>query len=170
MKRYYKGGLPFTGGSIELDGRRIFNPTEEQMLAAGYELREQEPYVPSLDEVKARKLAEIDAYNVSPAVDNFKLNGMDAWLTVEERLNYDRSIRAYEQMGIDNAQFFINGMALEVPVEKAKMLLAQIQIYADNAYMATMRHKFAVMALDSIEDVENYDFTSGYPEQLELTI
>lgn len=170
MKRYYKDDILFTGSSIELDGRRIFNPTDEQMLAAGYELRESEPYVPTLDDVKAQKLAEIDAYNVSPAVDNFKLNGMDAWLSVEERLNYDRSIRAYEQLGIDKAQFFINGMALEVPVEKAKMLLAKIQIYADEAYMATMRHKVAVMGLDSIEAVESYDFTSGYPNQLELTV
>lgn len=170
MKRYYKDGLPFTGGSIIMDGYRIFNPTEEQMLAAGYELREREPYVQTLEDVRARKLAEIDEYDRSAAVDNFKLNGMDCWLTVEERLNYDRSIRAYEQEGIEKAQFFINGMALEVPVEKAKSLLAKIQIYADEAYIATMRHKFAVMALESIEDVEAYDFTSGYPEQLEFEI
>lgn len=170
MKRYYKDGLPFTGGSIELDGRRIFNPTEEQMLAAGYELREQEAYVPSLEDVKARKLAEIDAYNVSKEVDNFVLNGMDAWLEVEERLNYDRSIRAYEQLGVDTASFFINGKAFEVPVEKAKLMLAQIQIYADKAYIATMNHKVAVLAMESIEDVKSYDITSGYPEQLHFEI
>lgn len=170
MKRYYKDNTPFTGGSIELDGRRIFNPSDEQLLAAGYELRELEPYVPTLEDVKARKLAEIDAYNVSPAVDNFKLNGMDAWLLVEERLNYDRSLRACEQLGIDKAQFFINGITFEVPVEKGKMLLAKLQIYADEAYMATMRHKVAVMGLESIEAVEAYDFKVGYPEQLELTL
>lgn len=168
--RYYKDEMPFIGGSIELDGMRIFNPTAEQLEAAGYEAREEEPYVPTLNELKARKLAEIDAYNVSPAVDNFKLNGMDAWLSVEERLNYDRSIRAYEQLGIDKAQFYINGKGFEVPVEKAKLMLAQIQIYADKAYIVTMQHRKAVEALESAEAVENYDFTTGYPEQLEFEI
>lgn len=170
MKRYFKDNIPFTGNSIELNGFRIFNPTEAQLIEAGYEAREVEEYVPTLADAKARKLSEIDAFDRSVAVNNFKLNGMDVWLSVEERLNYDRSIRAYEQMGKDKAQFFINDLVLEVNVEKAKMMLAQIQIYADSAYIATMKHKVAVMGLESIEAIEAYDYTQGYPEQLSFEL
>ncbi len=52
----------------------------------------------------------------------------------------------------------------------AKMALAQIQLYADRCYIVTETHKAEVNALDSIEAIDNYDITSGYPEKLNFTI
>lgn len=34
---WVKDGIPFSGGSLVYNGRRIFNPTDEQMREAGYE-------------------------------------------------------------------------------------------------------------------------------------
>jgi len=50
------------------------------------------------------------------------------------------------------------------------MALAQIQIYADRCYIVTETHKAEVNALEAIDDVDNYDITSGYPEKLTFTI
>ena len=49
-------------------------------------------------------------------------------------------------------------------------MLAQIQLYADQCYMVTKQHKAAVEALDTIEGVDNFDITSGYPEKLQLSL
>lgn len=124
----------------------------------------------TLEDVKRAKIEALERYDKSSAVNNFKLNGMDAWLEVEERLNYDRSIRAYKTLNIEQAKFVINGVALEIPVATAETLLSQIQVYADNAYLVTMQHKQSINALETIEAVNEYDFTTGYPEQLNFNL
>lgn len=50
------------------------------------------------------------------------------------------------------------------------MALAQIQLYADRCYIVTETHKSNVNALKTIEEVDNYDITSGYPEKLNFNI
>ena len=37
------------------------------------------------------------------------------------------------------------------------------------ALNVTEAHKAAVMAMDSVEDIENYDITQGYPQKLNLS-
>lgn len=170
MKKYIKDGVILTSNHIILNNRIIFNPTEEQLIEAGYEVYEPEVYKPTLSDVRERKLMEIEAYNKSPEVDSFKLNGEDTWLTVEERLNYDRSLRAYEELNMDKANFFINGKEFKVSVSDAKKMLSAIQLYADMAYIITMKHKQAIQELDSIEAIETYDYKAGYPDKLEFEI
>ena len=50
------------------------------------------------------------------------------------------------------------------------MALAKIQIYANQCYGVTEKHKAAVNALETVEEVEAYDFTAGYPERLTFEI
>ena len=57
---------------------------------------------------------------------------------------------------------------MKLPVEQARRVLAMVQRYADACYLVTERHKKAVRALQSIEEVEAYDYTTGYPEKLVL--
>ena len=40
--------------------------------------------------------------------------------------------------------------------------------YADACYMVTQGHRKAIEALTTVEDVEGYDYTQGYPEKLAL--
>ena len=53
-------------------------------------------------------------------------------------------------------------------IMEAKVILAKIQRYADACYMVTQGHHKAIEALTTVEDVEGYDFTQGYPEKLTL--
>ena len=57
-------------------------------------------------------------------------------------------------------------MPITLSVATAKLMLAQIQLYADQCFIVTKQHKAAVEALDSIEAVDNYDVTAGYPTKL----
>ena len=45
-------------------------------------------------------------------------------------------------------------------------MLAALELYALASYNATQEHIAAVKALATKEEVEAYDYTSGYPDKL----
>ena len=61
-------------------------------------------------------------------------------------------------------------MPLQISTVMAEQMLAQIQLYADSCYIVTMQHKSAVEALDTIEEVDNYDYRDGYPSRLNFNL
>lgn len=170
MSKYWtdENGRRWLGGSIEADGRRIFNPTDEQLVAAGYTEHEVQPYVPTLADVMARKLAEIDAYNTSEAVDSFILNGASVWLDYDMRNRTRTKIKSAELAGKERVTLWFGTIRFELPCALATQLIWMVEDYASECYDVTAAHKAAVEALDSIEAVEAYDYTQGYPEKLTI--
>jgi hypothetical protein len=51
-------------------------------------------------------------------------------------------------------------------VETGIMMLLAIELYASACYDNTQAHISTVMNLENIEEVNSYDYTSGYPEKL----
>ena len=49
-------------------------------------------------------------------------------------------------------------------------MLAAIQLYADQCFIKTKQHEAAIKALATIEDINNYDYTVGYPTKLNFTL
>lgn len=121
-----------------------------------------------IDMAKAAKIAEIAAYSDSEAVNALSFHGIKTWLTPVERANYDTSLTAAELLGEASITFLVNSYELELPVEQARRVLAMVQRYADSCYIVTERHKIAVKALQTVEEVGVYDYTTGYPEKLAL--
>lgn len=58
---------------------------------------------------------------------------------------------------------------LMLTCDKAISLLSAIEMYAVQCFDTTAKHKVAVSELTTIEEVEKYDITAGYPERLEIT-
>lgn len=162
---FKKGEEVYNGRYIETDGYLIVNPTEEMLLAAGY-LPVEETAEERLANAKRVKVAEIEAYSNSDAVNEFTFKGIKAWLTPDIRASYSTSLRAAEFMNKENLSFAIGGQVVNTSAYNARLLLAQVQLYADDTYMVTQLHKTAVMALNSIEDVLKYDYRQGYPAKL----
>jgi hypothetical protein len=65
---------------------------------------------------------------------------------------------------------YLNGIALTIGIEQAQQMLAALELYALDCYRKTEEHKATINALSVIEDVEKYDVTLGYPEQLRLEV
>ena len=123
----------------------------------------------TLEQAKAEMIQRIDDYDNSPSVNGFTVNGtIEGWFTAEERSNYKSSIDAAKLLGIEKLTFFIGDMLMEIAPADAEMMLAQIQLYADQCYIVTKGHKLSVEELDTIEEVDAFPFMSGYPQKLDF--
>lgn len=121
-----------------------------------------------IEMAKAAKIAEIAAYSDSEAVNSLTFNGIKTWLTRTVRDGYDTSITAAKNLGEPNVTFMVGDNEMQLPVDQARRVLDLVQRYADACYLVTERHKIAVKALQTVEEVEKYDYTVGYPEKLAL--
>ena len=128
-------------------------------------------YERTIEEAKQEKLSDIDSYDNSENVNSFTINNsVNAWLIVQERTNYKTSIDSAKLLGVESLSFYINDIIFTVSTDKAEKMLAAIQLYADACSIVTKQHKLAVSKLNTIEEVDNYDYTIGYPEKLNFDI
>lgn len=166
MKQWKKEGQAYQGEPMEIDGKRVYNPTDEMLMRAGYVCVED--VEEELQRAKEVKIAEIAAYSDSDAVNSLTFNGIKTWLTPNVRANYLVSLDAAELLGETDITFVVEGVQASLPIKQVRLLLAKIQRYADACYIVTEGHKRAVKALQTVEEVESYDYTRGYPEKLAL--
>lgn len=170
-KRWIKNGA-FASDTIELDGCVVCNPTEDMLIKAGYE-EYYEP-VPSeaekLEQAKADKIAEIAAYDTSSSVNGFMLNGMLVWLDKATRVGLMNSTTIAKAAGQETTTLWLGGVKLVVDCGKAIQLLSALEMYALECFNVTASHKATVGELKSIEEVEAYDYKTGYPKMLEMSV
>ena len=161
----------YNGRSIVYDGQLIINPTVEQLLAAGYhEVVPPEPTAEQLlADARQDKLLEIDAYDQSSNVNLFYLADQPMWLDAQTRQTLRISIESYQAIGYENVSKWFGGQQFTFPVTAWLMMLNALEVYAAEALNVTESHKAAVNALTTIEAIEAYDITTGYPEPLNLT-
>jgi len=163
-------GTPVEGGLIECYECMTDGDPDIAELTA--ELQTWKAYVAEreLAVVKMSKMAELEAYDASDAVNSFRVNvgneAIDTWITPEQRSDYKNSIDAAELLGMTEVHPVLNGVPVTLDIQTAKTALARIQIYANQCYGVTEQHKAAINALNTIEAVEGYDHTTGYPPQL----
>ena len=125
----------------------------------------------TLDEAKTQMLRQIERYDRSSEVNNFKVNDViDCWFTPAERANYKNSIDAAKLLDVSELSMYIGNLPIQISTIQAEKMLAAIQLYADACYNVTKSHKIAVENLETIEEVDNYDYTVGYPEQLNFEV
>lgn len=132
----------------------------------------------TIEEAKEILLAEIDAYDKSSAVNGFYLNGMlipwskddSSSPNVDKRMGLRQNIADKVALGEENISIWMKGMSFTMPCAQAEMLMRSIENYAYECFNVTAAHKVAVSELTSIEEVEKYDITAGYPAQLKMEV
>ena len=124
----------------------------------------------TLEKAKKEKLEAILAYDTSSDVNGFMLNGNKVWLDKGTRLGLMNSIQITRDMGQDTSTLWFDGYKLEVRCDMAIMLLSSLEMYALECFNVTAAHKKAVSELTTIEEVEAYDYKTGYPKQLDINL
>ena len=124
----------------------------------------------TLEEAKEMLLEEIDAYDKSSAVNGFALNGAVVWLDKATRVGLMNSTSITKAMGQPTTTLWLGESKMEVPCDTAIQLLSALEMYALECFNVTAAHKVAVSELATIEEVEKYDITAGYPAQLRMEV
>lgn len=132
----------------------LFVPTEEELIA----------------EAKERKLAEIEAYDKSPEVNSFTIGEQEMWLTVEERQQLTTQLQIHQSVGREAMTKWFNGQEFTFQLSQWQQMLIALEIYAGDALNVTESHKAAVNALNSVDSINSYDYTTNYPDKLIFVI
>lgn len=122
--------------------------------------------VERFNNAKSMKLAAIDAYDKSENVNGFSINGISGWLDRDTRTSLVNTINVEKAAGMEQTTLWFDTNALTLPCDLVLQMLSALEIYAHQCYNVTAQHKANVMALDTIEAIEAYEHTSGYPEKL----
>lgn len=124
----------------------------------------------NLDYVKGKKLEQIAAYDSSDAVNSFVLNGASVWLDKATRVGLMNSTTIAKNSGSKTTTLWLGETQLEVDCDKAIQLLSALEMYALQCFNVTAAHKKAVGGLESVEEVQAYDYTTGYPGKLTMNV
>ena len=79
------------------------------------------------------------------------------------------STRILKESGQTTTTLWLNNMCFTLSVDDIIDKLSALEQYALNCYNVTASHKNAVQSLTTIEAVNEYDITQGYPTKLDLT-
>ena len=124
----------------------------------------------TLEDAKREKITDIDNYDQSEAVNSFTIGNLTMWLTVSERQQIATQISSNESIGRDVMTRWFEGHEFTFPISAWKQMLVALEVYAGDAINVTEAHKAAVNALDNIEDVDAYEYMTGYPEKLHFNV
>jgi hypothetical protein len=170
MKRYIKDGKIKHRNQIVIrkDGRQYINPTEEMILADGWKEYVTPVYEPTIEDYRKRKKDEILAFDSSEEVNQFAMQEQGIWLDKATRAGLMLRFQAEQAVGKETTSLWYGSEMFSLPLATAMQMLLAIEIYASECYDNTQRHLAEVDKLETKEEIEAYDYRSGYPDILEF--
>ena len=130
------------------------------------ERREAEELARRIHTAREQKTAEIDRYDKSEAVNGFTFAGQRMWFDKNERSAIRHGVESCEGSGMETYSIWYGGKEYTLPTAVCRQMLNAVEIYAIRCFDTTERHKANVAALATLEEIENYNYREGYPEQL----
>ena len=103
---------------------------------------------------------------LSSARDNHLL----VWLDKATRVGLMNSTTIERNLGQETTELWLGEHNLIIKCDLAIQLLQQLEVYALKCFNVTAAHKKTVSELTSIKEVEDFDITADYPDQLVISI
>lgn len=153
---------------IRKDGRQYINPTESMLMDDGWEEHVTPVYEPTIEDYRKRKKDEILAYDSSEEVNQFCMQEHGVWLDKATRAGLMLRLQAEQAMGKESTTLWYGNHQFELQMANAFQMLYALEVYASACYDNTQRHIANVSLLESREEIEAYDYRSGYPGKLEF--
>ena len=172
MKQYIKNNEIKTRQQIVIvkDGMRTINPSEEMIYNDGWVEYITPQYIEDIDHVRNRKIHEIEDYDSSPEVNEFFVNGLPVWLDKATRVGLVLRFQSEKAVGKSVTTLWYNGIQFSMLIELGEQILCAIENYASACYDNTQLHLSVLSTLQTIEEIESYDHTTGYPEKLNFNL
>ena len=171
MKLYIKDNIVRPQNKIIVikDEFQYINPSEELILEDGwmeYEIKYTDEEL--LDRARSKKIKEILDYDTSPNVNCFYMSDTEIWLDKETRTGLKLRFEAETNIGMVETSLWYNNIRFTLPTSSAVQMLYLLEIYASQCYDNTQFHIKSVSELTNVDDIENYDYTTGYPNKLKF--
>lgn len=109
-------------------------------------------------------LKQSTIYDQSDEVNSFIYKGNKYWLDKQQR----SCMKTVAESGLENVEVVLGEFNMVLPSEVLKQLILQLEAYAYKCYVVTAKHQQNIKSLQSIEDIINYNYKTGYPEKLVL--
>lgn len=153
------------------EGEIIYSEQEKTQYAYNtYWLENPAKSADALFVAKQAVLNELTAYDASSEVNSFSVNDKTAWLDKATRVGLMNSTTIAKSLGRKTTTLWLGDTKIELDTDKAIGLLSTIEMYALECYNRTAAHRQAIEELTDIADVLQYNFTTGYPKKLEITL
>ena len=152
------------------DGQQVLNPTEEMLLANGWEeyvyVAPEPTEAQKLERAINDAIQRIEAYDSSEMVNSFYIGDMQMWLDKATRTGLMLRFQAEQMAGQEQTSLWYGENQFALPLANAMGMLYALELYASKCYDNTQHHIAKVKNLTTIEEVQAYDYTNGYPEKL----
>lgn len=145
---------------------QIINPSHEYLIENGWEVYIEPEYIPTLEESIQNKIMDIEMYDNSSNVNLFYIGEMELWLDKVMRMDITDLINEKKENGDDLIILWFNGIKFEYNILLADAMIRAVKNYATECYNVTHQHIANVRLLTTVEEVNNYNYTMGYPEIL----
>lgn len=183
MKQYYKeenGVKTWLNNILIIGDSQIINPTEEQILKAGY-IEYNEPIseisdAQLLENVRRGKLLQLHSYdsskNVNSCTIKFGNQTLEYWADKHERDSLKNAVRDCIEMGRETYRLDLRDLKVSITVKCSQLLklLSALEVYAVDCYNMTTDHEYAIKNCLNQQEIVEYDYTVGYPEKLEFNL
>lgn len=155
-------------GKIEQIEMQIFNPTEEMLLADGWQIYTTPELTPEqiLFNAKKDKKDDVERYDLSREVNEFYIQGMPVWLDKTTRTGLMLRFNSELAMNKENTTLWYEGYSFTLPLNTAMQMLYALEVYASECYDNTQLHLANIDKLETLEEIAEYDYKVGYPKKL----
>lgn len=126
---------------------------------------------PTLEQIKAEKIAQLKIYDSSHEVNSFMINGVRMWLDRNMRVSLMQTATILEASGETTITLWSEGpqrVSFEVQIPALKQFLAALEIYAKKCYDTTANHELTINSLSNNNEVIRYNFKELYPIKLNI--
>lgn len=153
---------------IHKNGKQIICPTHEMLIADGWAVyTKPEPTAEELFErAKSELKQSIINYDSSDAVNIFFMGDMPMWLDKATRAGLMLRFQSEQAIGKEETTLWYDTHSFTLPIATATQMLYAIEVYASACYDNTQKHLANADKISSIEEIEAYDCTIGYPDKL----
>ena len=156
--------------TVEKDGGITINPTDEMLFEDGWEVYTQpEPTKEDLlEQAKRYKKREIEHYDSSSEVNEFYMSDTPMWLDKATRTGLMLRFNSELAVKKQETTLWYGNISIPLQLNTAVQMLYALEVYASACYDRTQAHYAAVDALETIQEVESYNYRVGYPEKLKF--
>lgn len=106
----------------------------------------------------------VSHYDKSIYVNSFYYQNKQYWLDKDIRMGLFRLIDS----GAQNITLQLGETYININADQLKNFLNQLEVYAGKCFSSTAKHLSELKQVQKLEDLVNYDYTTGYPDKITL--